>query len=83
MRKNSFNEVKEIFIMETMNKTFYTEKESHNGESFEMENEIRPAIKDLIIKWSEKGYKIREIQSILKTLVDQISLSIICRKRKT
>ena len=64
-----------------MNKTFYTEKESYNGESFEMENEIRPVIKDLIMKWSEKGYKIREIQSVLKILVDQISLSIICRKR--
>lgn len=65
-----------------MNKTFYTEKESYNGESFEMENEIRPVINDLIVKWSEKGYKIREIQNILKTLIDQVSISLICRKRK-
>ena len=61
---------------------FSNNDESYTNDIAEMEKEIRPQLQDLFLKWSEKGFKLREIQLVLINMVSEItSFSVIQNRR--
>ena len=62
--------------------SFFNEKESYNDFASEMEKEIRPQLQDLFLKWSEKGFKLREIQLVLINMISEITSFSVIRNRR-
>ena len=62
--------------------SFFNEKESYNDFASEMEKEIRPHLKNIFEKWSEKGFKFREIQIVLNGLIAEICMAFIAKNRR-
>lgn len=61
---------------------FSNNDESYTNDVVEMEKEIRPQLQDLFLKWSEKGFKLREIQLVLINMISEItSFSVIQNRR--
>ena len=61
---------------------FSNNDESYTNDVVEMEKEIRPQLQDLFLKWSEKGFKLREIQLVLINMISEItSLTVIQNRR--
>lgn len=62
--------------------SFFTDKESYNDYASEMEKEIRPHLKNIFEKWSEKGFKFREIQIVLNGLIAELCMASIAKSRR-
>lgn len=62
---------------------FSNNDESYTNDIAEMEKEIRPQLQDLFLKWSEKGFKLREIQLVLINMVSEITSFSVIRNRRT
>ncbi len=61
---------------------FSNNDESYTDDIVEMEKEIRPQLSDLFLKWSEKGFKLREIQLVLINMISEITSSSVIKNRR-
>lgn len=61
---------------------FSNNDESYTNDIAEMEKEIRPQLQDLFLKWSEKGFKLREIQLVLINMISEITSFSVIRNRR-
>lgn len=61
---------------------FSNNDESYTDDIVEMEKEIRPQLQDLFLKWSEKGFKLREIQLVLINIVSEMTSFFIIQNRR-
>jgi len=63
--------------------SFFNNKESYNEYASEMEKEIRPHLRNIFEKWSEKGFKFREIQIVLNGLIAELCMAFIAKNRRS
>jgi hypothetical protein len=62
--------------------SFFDDNESYTNDAIEMEKEVRHCIQDLFVKWSEKGFKMREIQIVLINLISELTSFSVIRNRR-